>query len=114
LKAAEEAEADGRWRVGLRRRYRALAAELITLGVLDEIPGRTTGEHRREVAERAPEAASAFAGAAELFDRAWYGNRPTGSVESARFRELAAEVLERAERPSRRAVDDLELVAAPG
>jgi hypothetical protein len=113
LAAAEEAEAEGRWRLGLRCRYRALAAELITMGVLDEIPGRTTGEHRREVAERAPQAAAAFAGAAELFDRAWYGNRPTGTDERDRFQELAAEVLRRAERPDRRVVDELDLVVAP-
>ena len=34
--------------------------------------------------------------AAELFDRAWYGNRPTGPEEAERFRELARRVEEQA------------------
>ena len=113
LARAAEAEAAGRWRLGLRCRYRALAASLVGLGVLDDIPGRTTGEHRHEVAQRAPEASSAFAGAAELFDRAWYGNLPTGPDESARFQQLASEVLERARRPDRRPVDEMDALVAP-
>lgn len=113
LERAADAEADGRWRLGLRCRYRALAASLTTLGVLDDIPGRTTGEHRQEVTRRAPEASVPFAGAAELFDRAWYGNLPTGPDESSRFQGLAEQVLARARRPDRRAVDELDSLVAP-
>lgn len=113
LAAAEAEEAEGRWRSGLRCRYRALVGELVDRGVLDAQPGRTSGEHRREVVERAPDAASAFSGAADLFDRAWYGNRPTGADESARFQALAAEVRDRAGRTDRRAVDELDLLVAP-
>jgi hypothetical protein len=108
---ADQAEADGRWRLGLRCRYRALTDRLVAAQVLDDIPGRTSGEHRREVDRRAPEASAPFGQAADLFDRAWYGNRPTGPAESARFRELADEVLDRAGRPDRRPVDEMDLVA---
>ena len=45
-----------------------------------------------------PEAGAAFGGASELFERAWYGNRPTGPTESERFRALADQVLERVDR----------------
>jgi hypothetical protein len=110
---AEQAEADGRWRLGLRCRYRALTEHLVAARVLDDIPGRTSGEHRREVAQRAPEAAPPFDAAADLFDRAWYGNRPTGPAESERFRALADEVLVLAGRPDRRPVDEMQALVAP-
>jgi hypothetical protein len=93
---ADRLEAEGRWRDGLRARYRALVAELSRAEVVDPAVSRTTGEHRQEVGRAAPEVAPEFRDAAELFDRAWYGNRPTGSDESERFRELARKVEEQA------------------
>jgi Domain of unknown function (DUF4129) len=45
------------------------------------------------VAEAAPAVAAPFSGATELFERAWYGDRPTGRDEADRFRGLADEVL---------------------
>ena len=41
-----------------------------------------------------PAAAPEFSDAAELFDRAWYGNRTTGPDEAERFGELARRVEE--------------------
>jgi hypothetical protein len=92
---AAELEAEGRWRDGLRARYRSLVADLSREQVVDPALSRTTGEHRREVGATAPAAAPDFGDAAELFDRAWYGNRPTGPAESERFQELARRVEER-------------------
>jgi hypothetical protein len=89
---AERLEADGRWRDGLRARYRALVGELSRRQVVDPSVSRTTGEHRREVGSTAPVAADDFSRAAELFDRAWYGGRDTGPTEAARFGELARTV----------------------
>ncbi|MDQ6928027.1 MAG: DUF4129 domain-containing protein, partial [Actinomycetota bacterium] len=86
-------EKQGHWRAGLRCRYRALVADLAQRGLVDEVPGRTTGEYRAEVGENVPKVAPEFSGATELFEAAWYGNRPTGEQESARFRELADRVL---------------------
>jgi hypothetical protein len=86
---AERLEAAGRWREGLRARYRALVVRLGARGAIDPDVARTTGDHRAEVAGRAPAAATEFDAAAELFDRAWYGGRPTGADESRRFAELA-------------------------
>jgi len=79
------AEAEGRWRDGLRCRYRALTAVLIERRVLADVAGRTTGEHRGEVHVGVPDAATDFHDAAELFDRAWYGNLPTGPDQRDRF-----------------------------
>ena len=86
-------EAARRWRDALRCRYRALLAELAGRGLLAEIPGRTSGEYRRDVASVVPAAASAFDGATDLFEQAWYGDRPTGREEQAAFDALARRVL---------------------
>ena len=90
---AEAAERAGQWRQALRCRYRALVAELADRGLVEEVAGRTAGEYRADVAGAAPGVAAPFAGATELFEGAWYGDRPTGQDEAARFRGLADEVL---------------------
>jgi hypothetical protein len=92
---AAELEAEGRWRDGLRARYRGLVGELARRRVVDPAEARTTGEHRRQVRGTAPDAAPEFADAAELFDRAWYGGRATGAEEAERFAELSRSVRER-------------------
>ena len=93
---ATRLEAAGRWREGMRARYRALVARLSTRGAVDPGSSHTTGDHRAEVASRAPAAGAAFDDAAELFDRAWYGGRSTGADEARRFAELADTVEETA------------------
>ena len=90
---AEALEGAGEWRPALRARYRSLVADLAARGLLDEVPGRTAGEYRVEVAAAVPRVASEFAGATELFERAWYGSRPTGADEAAHFRDLEQRVL---------------------
>ncbi len=62
--------------------------------MVDDVPGRTAGEERAAVALARPPIAAPFAGATELFERAWYGGLPTGPAESERFRELATRVAE--------------------
>lgn len=89
---AERREAAGDWKAALRCRYRALVADLIARDLLDDLPGRTAGEYRREVADHVPAVAGEFAGASELFERAWYGDLPTGPDALRRFRELAERV----------------------
>jgi hypothetical protein len=93
---AEAFEERGEWKEGLRCRYRALVAELIATHVVLDLPGRTTGEYRGDVAVTLPEAGPPFGGASELFERAWYGDRPTGADQSRQFAELAAAVVEQA------------------
>lgn len=89
---AEGFEADGDWKQALRCRYRALIGDLVDRDVVRDIPGRTAGEFRRELATTAPDAAGPFADASDLFERAWYGSLPTGPDESARFQADAARV----------------------
>jgi len=90
---ADALEAEGRWREGLRARYRGLIAELVGLGDLPDRAGRTAGEHVADVSRRRPAAAEPMAAATALFERAWYGGAATGPDEARRFRDLEAEVL---------------------
>jgi hypothetical protein len=93
---AEAHERAGAWREAVRSRYRALVADLASSGLVEEVPGRTAGEYRRQVGRGLPDAAADFAGATELFEVAWYGRADTGSQEAARLRELSDRVLRRA------------------
>jgi hypothetical protein len=93
---AETQERAGAWREAVRSRYRALVADLASRGLVEEVPGRTAGEYRREVGRALPEAATDFAGATELFEVAWYGRSRTGAGEAARLRDLSDRVLRRA------------------
>jgi Domain of unknown function (DUF4129) len=90
---ADALEAAGRWREAMLARYRSLVRALVDDGRLAPVPGRTAGEYSDDVAEVLPELAVPFDDATELFERAWYGNLPTGPDESARFREAAGRVL---------------------
>ena len=93
---AEAQELAGAWREAVRSRYRALVADLAARGLVEEVPGRTAGEYRRQVGQALPGAAGDFDGATELFEVAWYGRSPTGAQEAARLRDLSGRVLRRA------------------
>jgi hypothetical protein len=92
---AQAHERSGAWREAVRCRYRALVADLATRGLVEEVPGRTAGEYRREVGRAVPAAAADFAGATELFEVAWYGRADTGPREAAHLRDLSDRVLQR-------------------
>jgi hypothetical protein len=91
---ADEHRAAGRIRDALRCRYRALVGDLARRGLLDEIPGRTTGEERAQLGELAPALQPSFGGAADLFDDAWYGDLPVSAADDDRFQELERRVLD--------------------
>ncbi|MEJ5255446.1 MAG: DUF4129 domain-containing protein [Acidimicrobiales bacterium] len=94
LDEAERFEAVGDWKRALRARYRALVTVLVERGVVRELPGRTTGEYRAELAGSLPAATPPFSAASDLFDRAWYGDEPTGPADSERLRSLSAQVVD--------------------
>ncbi len=95
---ATQHEAAGRWRDALRCRYRALVAELAGNGLLDDVPGKTTGEEREDIARAVPDASPPFADATLLFDEVWYGDAATGPEDAERLRALSESVLEKATR----------------
>jgi hypothetical protein len=82
-------EAAGQWREAMRARYRELLRTLIDDGVLDDLPGRTTGEYRREFVRARSAHADAFSELTELFEAAWYGGVEPDATDHQRFRQLA-------------------------
>jgi Domain of unknown function (DUF4129) len=73
--AAERHAADGAWGEALRCHYRALLADLVAAGMIDEVAGRTARGYLREVAAAAPDAAGAMTTVTEAFETTWYGRR---------------------------------------
>jgi len=91
-------EAAGRWREALRCSWRAVVADLAARGLLEEVPGRTTGEYRTGVARSVPEGAEAFRRATCLFEDAWYASVEVGPKEAEEVRILGDQVLAEARR----------------
>lgn len=97
---AEEHERAGRWRDAVRCRYRLLLARLAARGLIEEVPGRTSGEYLREALDALPAAAADLRAVTLAFERVWYGNRQPNEEEA---REVAnavdrVEALARADR----------------
>jgi hypothetical protein len=90
---AEEHRRAGRHREAIRCRYRALVGDLARRGLIDEIPGRTSGEERSQMAVVAPAGSSAFSAAAEIFDNAWFGDVPVTEADVQQIEALEADVL---------------------
>lgn len=81
LAEAERHERAGRWRDALRCRYRLMLARLAAQGLVDEVPGRTSGEYLAEAIQGVPAAAQDVRGITLAFERVWYGNRPVDADE---------------------------------
>lgn len=90
---ADEHRRAGRYREALRCRYRALVGDLARRGLIDEIPGRTTGEERTQLRQVQPTAGAPFTLAADLFDDAWYGHHEVGADDDERFQSFERDVL---------------------
>ncbi|CAN5795830.1 MAG: DUF4129 domain-containing protein [Actinomycetota bacterium] len=90
---AGEHETAGRWRAALRCHYRALIADLAAAGLLEEVPGRTSGEYLRVVTDDLPLAADAFAEATGAFESAWYGHAEVTAADVRRVRGASSNVL---------------------
>ena len=92
---ADEHRRAGRHRDAVRCRYRALVGDLARRDVIDEIPGRTSGEERRQLATVSPDGTAPFSSAADLFDGAWYGHVDVADADVERMIVLEDEVLRR-------------------
>jgi hypothetical protein len=90
---ADRLAAEGRYREALRCRYCALIAELAQRSLVEEVPGRTSGDYQRLVSSALPDGAAAFAAATELFENCWYGDEPSGPQDQARFEGAAQLVM---------------------
>jgi Domain of unknown function (DUF4129) len=92
---AERLAVEGRYREALRCRYRALVAELASRGVLDEVPGRTSGDYERLVDALLPEVAGQFSTVTRLFERCWYGQEPSDARAQSVFDGMAEAIVAR-------------------
>lgn len=90
--AARHREA-GEYRSAIRCEYRGLVGDLARAGLVDEIPGRTSGEERAQLAELAPSVAPDFARAADLFDVAWFDDGVITTGDDEAFLEAQRTVL---------------------
>ncbi|MGI9017424.1 MAG: DUF4129 domain-containing protein [Euzebya sp.] len=72
---AERHEREGNLRQALRCRYRETLARLAAANLIDEIPGRTTGEYLRAVRRAVPAAGDPFESFTRRFEETWYGGR---------------------------------------
>jgi len=93
LAEAEAHERAGRWRQAVRCRYRLLLARLAVRGLLDEVPGRTSGEYLREAGINLPAARDDLRLATTAFEEVWYGDRTPDAGQVRRV----AEAVDRAE-----------------
>ena len=89
---ADEHRRAGRYRDALRCRYRALVGDLARAGVIDEIPGRTSGEERGQMGATVA-AAAPFRRAADLFDDAWFGDAVVDDADVQAMEVLEHEVI---------------------
>lgn len=85
---ADAHEAAGDYRKALRCRYRHVIAVLAAAGVVDEAPGRTTGEYLAQARNRRPAAGDDLAAVTRAFEAAWYGQAPVDAavLEAVRAR----------------------------
>lgn len=95
---AERCEREGDHRGAVRARFRSLTTSLAARHLVADTPGRTAGELRGDVAERAPDLVGPFEPAAELFERVWFGAAPAGPDQSRAARDLAERALAAAPR----------------
>ena len=95
---AERCERAGDHRGAVRARFRALTTALARRDLVADTPGRTAGELRIDVAERAPALAPAFGAVADLFERVWFGGGAIGPEQSTAARDLARTALAAAPR----------------
>lgn len=95
---AERCERAGDHRGAVRARFRALTTTLARRDLVADTPGRTAGELRVDVAERAPALTPAFGAVADLFEQVWFGGGTAGPEQSAAARDLARTALAAAPR----------------
>jgi hypothetical protein len=95
---AARCEAAGDHRGAVRARFRSLTTALARRGLVADTPGRTAGEMRGDVTERAPALVAPFGAAADLFEEVWFGARTAGSDDARAARDLGRAALAAAPR----------------
>jgi hypothetical protein len=89
---AERLASGGDHRGALRCRYQALVAGVVRDRVVDDVPGRTPAELRRELADRRTDLDPLLASITDRFERVWYGGEPVDAAAGEAFRADVAEL----------------------
>ncbi len=88
-------EGAGEWAAALRCHYRALLAELVAAGMIDEVAGRTARGYLRDVVGAAPDAAEPMTAVTTAFEAAWYDRREVTDADVAALRHAVTAVRRR-------------------
>lgn len=83
---SREAEGRGDLREAVRTAYRAVLAAYVEAGAIDEVPGRTVGEYRREVGAADPLRRADFDRASDTVEAVLYADRPATPDDLATIR----------------------------
>lgn len=89
---ARRFEAEQAWASALRCHYRALLADLITAGMIDEVAGRTARGYLRDVTDAAPDTAEPMTAVTAAFEAAWYDRREVTRTDIDALRRAAEAV----------------------
>ena len=89
---AVEHERAQRWREALRCHYRSLLADLASRGLIEEVPGRTSGEYLRAATAALPAARPALEAVTQAFESAWYARAAVTGEQVAAVRTQAEQV----------------------
>lgn len=92
---ADLAAGRGDLRAAIRAAYHGLIVELTAGGTVADTPGRTIGEHRRDVDRNAPGIARGFAVAADRVETVLYGEAVAQPEDLDRLRRLSTLVVSR-------------------
>lgn len=86
-------EAEHQWKDALKARYRQMIRILVDRRQLPDVPGRTTGELRSDLAVTTPAATEPFDRASFAFELGWYAHVPIGEGDYGAFRREVSIVL---------------------
>lgn len=93
LRLATEHEDAGEWKDALVAHYRHVVGRLIRREIASDVPGRTTGEFRADVAHNAPAVSDDFDRLSDLFEVVWFGDVPPSPDDVAMAAQLGRSVL---------------------
>lgn len=90
---ADEHETAGDLRQALRCRYRETLARLAAARLVEEIPGRTTGEYLIATTRALPTSSQDFAALTRVFEQTWYGDREVDVTTLQQVKDLQRNVV---------------------
>jgi hypothetical protein len=94
-RTAERLAAEHAWAGAVRCLYRALLADLVAAGAIDEVAGRTARGYLRDVVATAPDAEQPMTTVTRAFESAWYDGGAVTADDVDHVRSAADQVRSR-------------------